>query len=88
MTRDEQLAEVKKALNVTGTALDNTLSSYLDEVKLYMSDAGVDIRVVNAQESIGCICRGVADLYIERQLSQYFYQRLSQLALYEGHEDE
>lgn len=81
MTRAEQLEKIKSSLNITGNALDNTLGIYLDDVKYYMADAGVNATVLDSEASIGCICRGVADLYINNEFSAYFYQRVSQLAI-------
>lgn len=81
MTRVEQLEKVKQSLNISGNALDSTLGIFLDDVKLYMADAGVSATVLESEVSVGCICRGVADLYVNNDFSQYFYQRVSQLAL-------
>lgn len=81
MTRAEQLEKVKESLNITGNSLDSTLGIFLDDVKYYMADAGVNATVLDSDQSIGCICRGVADLYINNEFSQYFYQRVSQLAI-------
>jgi hypothetical protein len=58
---------------------------YIDAVKAYMLDAGVPESVVNSDTSAGVIARGVTDLWNYNggagKLSEYFYQRVSQLAL-------
>ena len=81
MTRVEQLEKVRQSLNISGNALDSTLGIFLDDVKFYMADAGVSATALDSDQAVGCICRGVADLYINNEFSQYFYQRVSQLAI-------
>ena len=77
------LASVKSALGITGTYPDATLTIYIDEVKAYMKDAGVPDEVINYSVSAGVIARGVTDLWNYNggagKLSDYFYQRVSQL---------
>ena len=79
------LSKVKSALGITGNYQDTTLKIYIDEVKYYMLDAGVPESVVNSEASAGVISRGVTDLWNygtnDGKLSDYFYQRVSQLAL-------
>ena len=81
------LSKVKSALGITGNYQDTTLKIYIDEVKYYMLDAGVPESVVNSDASAGVISRGVTDLWNygtnDGKLSDYFYQRVSQLALSE-----
>ena len=81
------LSKVKSALGITGNYQDTTLKIYIDEVKYYMLDAGVPESVVNSDASAGVISRGVTDLWSygtnDGKLSDYFYQRVSQLALSE-----
>ena len=77
------LDKVKSALGITGQYQDATLNVYIDEVKAYMLDAGVPEDIVNADSSAGVIARGVTDLWNYNggagKLSDYFYQRVSQL---------
>lgn len=80
MTVEEQLEKVKQSLNITGNHLDNTLMIFLEDVRLYITDAGVKACVVDSELATGCICKGVSDLYINGKLSDYFYQRTAQLA--------
>lgn len=79
------LDKVKSALGITGEYQDATLNVYIDEVKAYMVSAGVSEDIINADSSAGVIARGVTDIWNynggEGKLSQYFYQRVSQLAL-------
>lgn len=80
----DTLSKVKSALGITGNYQDETLKVYIDEVKAYMVSAGVPKEVVNADVSAGVITRGVTDLWNYNggsgKLSEYFYQRVSQLA--------
>lgn len=79
------LTQVKSALGITGNYQDTTLKIYINEVKAYMKDAGVPESVINSAISAGVISRGVTDLWSygtnDGKLSNYFYQRVSQLAL-------
>ena len=80
----DTLSKVKSALGITGTYQDGTLTVYIDEVKDYMVSAGVPKSVVDSEVSAGVIARGVTDLWNYNggagKLSDYFYQRVSQLA--------
>lgn len=80
---DTHLESVKSALGITGNYQDATLKIYIDEVKAYMKDAGVSTEVINSNVSVGVIARGVTDLWNYNggagKLSDYFYQRVSQL---------
>ena len=79
----DTLSKVKSALGITGTYQDETLKVYIDEVKEYMVSAGVSREVVDSDVSAGVIARGVTDLWNYNggagKLSDYFYQRVSQL---------
>lgn len=80
----DTLSKVKCALGITGEYQDETLTVYIDEVKAYMMSAGVPKGVINSSVSAGVIARGVTDLWNYNggagKLSDYFYQRVSQLA--------
>ena len=77
------LTEVKKRLGIFSDYQDDLLNGYIDEVKLFIIDAGVDVEVANSIAAIGIIARGVSDLWNygagEVQFSDYFYKRLIQL---------
>lgn len=79
----ELLSKVKQSLNITGEQFDDTLKMYIDEVKLYIISAGVLAEVAGSTLAVGCISRGVADLWNygngDTKLSEYFYQRAEQL---------
>lgn len=83
----ELLTAVKNSLNISGTQFDTTLQLYIDEVKEYLKSAGVaysdECNVVGSTLAVGCISRGVADLWNygngDTKLSEYFYQRADQL---------
>lgn len=78
------LTSVKEALGITGAYQDATLNIYINEVVDYMLSAGVPREVITANTSAGVIARGVTDLWNYNggagKLSEYFYQRVSQLA--------
>lgn len=77
------LAEVKTALGITSDYMNELLQIYIDEVIEYMAGAGVSEDVLNSKKSIGCIVRGVADLWNygkgNATLSPYFRERIIQL---------
>ena len=84
MTQTKTMLEsVKDALGITGTYQDDTLTSYIDEVKSFLMESGVS----EGDISVGIIARGVTDLWNygngNGKLSEYFMQRATQLA-YKG----
>jgi hypothetical protein len=84
ITDDEILNRIKNGLGITGDYQDDTLKVYIDDVKFYMKDAGVSDSVLNSTAAVGCIVRGVADLWNYGsgtvKFSDYFIQRVVQLA--------
>lgn len=84
MTKDELLKKIKTGLGITGDYQDEALQFYIDEVKGFMRSSGVSEEVVNGSNAVGCIMRGVADLWNygsgSVKLSEYFIQRVLQLA--------
>ncbi|WP_276768482.1 phage head-tail connector protein [Dielma fastidiosa] len=85
----DHLTKVKAMLGITGNYQDETLTSYIDEVKGFMSSAGVSKSVIESSLATGLIARGVSDLWNYgsggASLSPYFLMRCSQLA-YKGAE--
>ncbi len=87
ITDAELLVIVKGSLNITGEYHDATLKYLIAEVQEYLKSAGVehspDCDVLGSSLAVGCIARGVADLWNygngETKLSDYFYQRAEQL---------
>lgn len=77
------LTKIKNGLGITGDFQDATLTVYVDEVKAFMKSAGVSQAVIDSEVSVGCIMRGVADLWNygsgNASLSDYFKMRLIQL---------
>lgn len=75
------VADVKKALGITGEYLDDTIQIYFDEVKEYLISAGVKEKNITK----GIVARGVADLWNlgagDGKLSNYFHERAAQLAM-------
>ena len=57
------LEEVKKRLGITGDYQDDTIQGYIDDVKQFLLDGGVNTDVVNASSTVGVIARGVSDLW-------------------------
>ena len=74
------LEDIKTALGITGTYLDETLQIYMNEVVDFLTDAGV----ASANITKGIVARGVSDLWnygsADGVLSEYFKQRATQLA--------
>lgn len=91
MAEFDILETVKTALGLAGNDYFNkTLEIYIDDVKGYLTSAGVKESVVNSQSSAGVITRGVADLWNYgsggTELSPYFKERAVQLVL-KGEDD-
>ena len=78
------LEKVKTMLGITGTYQDETIQRYIEEVKQFLIDGGVDKKIVDADTSVGVIARGVADLWNYgsggTSFSPYFLQRATQLS--------
>lgn len=78
------LEEVKKRLGITGDYQDSTIQGYIDDVKQFLLDGGVNKDVVNASSTIGVIARGVSDIWNYgsggTSFSPYFLQRAVQLS--------
>lgn len=83
ITDADMLVKVKQSLNIMGEQFDATLQLYIDEVKGFLASAGVRENVLGSTLAVGCISRGVADLWNygngDTKLSEYFYQRAAQL---------
>lgn len=88
MTDQEVLAEVKKRIGVTGEYQDDTIAGYIQDVKDFMTDAGVSEEVMISKKIIGAVTRGVSDLWNygsgSGEFSPYFFQRVTQLAYKDG----
>lgn len=83
MTEAELLNKIKTGLGITGTYQDETLKIYIDDVKEYLLNAGVNSETINSSAAVGVILRGVADLWNygsgNADFSEYFIQRATQL---------
>ena len=88
MTEAEILTKIKTGLMITTPLFDEVLKLHIDEVKFYLRGAGVPETVIDSEESVGVILRGVADLWNNGsgnvKFSPFFYDRASQLALSGG----
>lgn len=84
MTGTELLTKIKQGMGITGNYQDETLQVYIDEVKLYMHDAGVPQEVIDSPAAVGVILRGVIDWWNYESggagPSAYFKERVIQLA--------
>lgn len=84
MTDAEILEKIKTGLGITTDFQDDLLQIYIDDVKAFMQDAGVPANVVTSAAAVGCILRGVSDLWTYSsggaKFSEYFKQRVTQLA--------
>lgn len=82
MPDNELLTKVKAAMCITGNYHDEMLTLHIKECKEYLRSAGVSEEKLNSESVVGIISRGVTDLwYGNGQLSDYFYQRATQLVL-------
>lgn len=85
MTDAELLTKVKIGLFGTaqGEWRDEMLTVFIDEVKAFMSDAGVASEVLTSEKAVGCIMIGVNDLMNYQpggvRFSDYFNKRVIQL---------
>ena len=78
------VSECKARLGITGDYHDATIRAYADDVVAFLVAAGVPEEVASSEEAVGCVARGVADLWQygagEAKFSQAFVQRAIQLA--------
>lgn len=85
MTDAALLTKIKDGLGITGAYQDATLTVYVDDVKAFMKSAGVSDAVISSDAAVGCIMRGVADLWNygsgNATLSEYFRMRVIQLKM-------
>ena len=85
ITDTELLTKVKDGLGIAGNYQDATLQVYIDEVKDFMKEAGVLDDVLNDSKAIGCIIRGVVDLWNYGSggaaFSEHFKMRVVQLSV-------
>lgn len=82
------LEEIKNRMLISGDFHNAILLSYIEDIKQYLISAGVDKTVVNSKKAIGCIARGVNDLFNQNEFSDFFKQRAIQLSLEEPTDEE
>lgn len=84
MTEENLLSKVIKALGLTTEYHSEVIRPFFDEVKFYLSDAGIRADVILSSASVGLFIRGVSDLWNygagNANLSPYFKERVIQLA--------
>ena len=85
MAEASTLEIVKSMLGITGTFHDVLLGHYINEVKQYLIEGGVQQEVADAATSAGVIARGVCDIWNygagDGELSSYFKERAIQLSM-------
>lgn len=82
---DEQiLNKVKTGLGILTDYQNDVLQIYIDETRAFMIGAGVPEAVTRSNVAVGCLIRGVNDLWDygsgTANLSDYFKMRVVQLA--------
>jgi hypothetical protein len=92
MTDAEILTAVKNGAGISGDYLNDTLTIYINDVVGFMVGAGVPESVTKSSAAVGCIVRGVLDLWDygngTAKLSEYLKMRVTQLALTSAETDE
>ena len=81
------VSECKTRLGITGDYHDALIAAYAEDARAFLIDAGVPEAVADSDAAVGCIARGVADLWNlgagDGRFSAYFVQRAIQLAAYQ-----
>lgn len=75
--------EVKNRLGLTSDYHDALIEALINDVTVFMLDGGVTAEILTHERAIGCISRGVADLWNygsgDGRFSDVFFQRMIQL---------
>lgn len=91
LSKAEILQKVKAGMGIATEYQDETLQIYIDDVMAFMVSAGVPAAAVSDSAAVGCIMRGVVDLWNygsgAAEFSDYFKMRVTQLALQGGAAD-
>ena len=84
----DMLAHVKLCLGITDDYHDEILKAYIQDVQMFLQDAGIPEAITQQAQSGGVVARGVADLWNygtgTAALSPFFHSRATQLALKYG----
>lgn len=83
---DETLVKMLKVrFSITDNYHNDLLLQYANDVKYYLRSVGISEEKINSDEAIGCIFRGVSDLWNNEpgqgEFSNFFIQRAIQLRL-------
>lgn len=77
------LTQVKMAIGISGDFQDAALTVYVNDVKGVLADAGVPQSVIESDIAVGCIVRGVIDMWNygsgSAKFSDLFIKRMLQL---------
>lgn len=83
ITDDELLQLIKSDNQLFGTQHDATLQIKIETIKGYLRSAGVSNAVIGSTLAIGCISRGVMDIWNygngDTKLSPFYYELADQL---------
>lgn len=85
---EDLLIEIKSRLAIGDDFHDKLILGLIEDVKNYMVSAGVEKQIVDSVISIGCIARGVSDLWTSEKFSDFFNQRVIQLTCEEVNSDD
>lgn len=84
MNEAELLIEVKKAIGEYTNIRDDEYKTHITTVKFFMRGAGVPESVVNSSAAVGCVARGVLDVWDlgsgTGKFSEMFKMMVNQLA--------
>lgn len=68
ITEENLLEQVKDAIGMSGNDYnDGKLKIWIGEVKQYLLRAGVSADVLNSTLAVGCIARGVDDVWVSHR---------------------
>ena len=85
MDDDTLVKMLKVRFSITDNYHNDLLLQYANDVKFFLKSAGISESKINSDDSVGCIFRGVSDLWNnepgEGKFSELFIQRAIQLRL-------
>ena len=79
---ENELEQIKTRLLITGNQFDDVLTALIQDTKNYLLSAGILPEIIDSDAAIGCISRGVFDLFNNNAtFSEIFRQRVIQLQI-------
>lgn len=73
------LQEIKNRLCITDDFHNDLINAFANDVKAYLSRAGIPDGLIESERACGIIARGVSDMWINGRFSEMFYQMAIQL---------